>query len=274
MKKIILGVLLFCFLPVGLFQSSTANSEEKSKIVYFCPMHPHVHSFEQGICPICGMRLEKMPDKTNAPLNFDRNATVPGRKSIYIDDMQFQLSGAALVSVLKKDLTIRIPASGKALSKKNVVLYFAERDLSFVAVGHRVKIHAPMLGEKAGSLLGKISGLDALLDPMTKTLRAEVELSFPVEELKPEASIFAEMERTKKGVLAIPREAVLSFGDYAYVFLLDQKTKVLSPQKITLGLKGEAFNEVTSGLVENQVISAGPNFLIDSESRIQVGRGQ
>ncbi len=274
LQNILLTALLFT--PHNFsFDSEIVLGEVAKKELYYCPMHPHVHSFEPGVCPICGMKLEKMPEGKQTSFNGIADETkeqIPGRKSVYLDEMQFQLSGSALTKVKRQDLVSRIPAGGKVLSKKSLTLYVAERDIQFVAVGSLVQATASMLSGKL--LKGKVSNMDTLLDPMTKTLRVEVELNSNHEGLRPEGSIFAEIERSRKNILIIPREAVLSFGAYSYVFLMDENKTKLTPQKITTGIDDEKYIEVISGLSENQTISSGPNFLIDSESRIQVGRGQ
>ena len=44
----------------SLQKSDTTMSKEKSpKVVYSCPMHPEVTSDNPGMCPKCGMKLEK-----------------------------------------------------------------------------------------------------------------------------------------------------------------------------------------------------------------------
>jgi len=43
----------------------------------------------------------------------------------------------------------------------------------------------------------------------------------------------------------------------------------VSPKKVKLGIKAEGFYEVLEGLVAGDIISSGPNFLIDSEAKIR-----
>lgn len=42
-------------------------TQQTSKVIYTCPMHPEVQSSKPGTCPKCSMKLEKKTVKVNAP---------------------------------------------------------------------------------------------------------------------------------------------------------------------------------------------------------------
>ena len=66
----------------------------------------------------------------------------------------------------------------------------------------------------------------------------------------------------------IPYDAVLRTGKETLVYKVSNDGK-LSPVKIVLGRSSGDDIEVVDGLRENDLISFGPNFLIDSEARLK-----
>jgi Cu(I)/Ag(I) efflux system membrane fusion protein len=72
----------------------------------------------------------------------------------------------------------------------------------------------------------------------------------------------------KKQVLAVPEAAVLHTGEHDLVFVSDGHGR-FSPREVRVGMRGQGAVEIREGLKEGEMVSAGSNFLIDSESRIQ-----
>ena len=83
-----------------------------------------------------------------------------------------------------------------------------------------------------------------------------------------ETSFSGYVEVDLKNRLAIPESAVLHTGraDLVYIFGAEN---TLTAKAVKLGIKTEGFYEVLSGINENDSISSGPNFLIDSEAKIR-----
>lgn len=192
---------------------------------------------------------------------------VPLRGVVTVDDAQFRLSGAALSKVERRDFSITIPVAGRALSSSRVALQVPEREIGSLKPGMEVEVTSPSTGEEA--IQGKIVGIDSVLDPMTRTLRVDVQLSRSYASLKSEASVQGVTKRKIQNVITIPREALMQSGPGAYVFVANHETGQFIPKKVVPGEKGKDWIEVKEGLAEGQLISSGPNFLIDSESRIQ-----
>jgi hypothetical protein len=67
--------------------------------------------------------------------------------------------------------------------------------------------------------------------------------------------------------LVVPEKSIFFSGDTNIVYLY--KNDQLYPKKISIGAKvGEEY-VVLDGLTSEDLISSGPNFLIDSESKIR-----
>jgi Cu(I)/Ag(I) efflux system membrane fusion protein len=86
--------------------------------------------------------------------------------------------------------------------------------------------------------------------------------------LKAEASLVGSLHVKIPDVLSIPENAVVRTGDHTIVYLSDGKGG-FAPRIVKLGVKADGRFEVKSGLVDGEKISSGPNFLFDSESRIE-----
>ena len=79
-------------------------SDGKGKQVYQCSMHPNVVSDKQGLCPICGMDLQKVK-KINAK-------GIPGRAPVQLTGQQKQLINIRTVPVTEGPVHQSIRARG------------------------------------------------------------------------------------------------------------------------------------------------------------------
>ncbi len=247
-------------LPAG----APPSAEKKIKF-YRNPMNPLVTS--------------KVPAKDNMGMDYipiyemegspaQNTSDVPFHGEVNIDQTQLSLSGAVLTKVERRDLMLEIPVSGRALNSSRVALQVREREIGSLQVGLEVMLTSASLPGK--EVIGKITGLDFALDPMTRTLRVNVALSRSHSALKSEASVEGFVRRKLPAVLTVPREGIMPGprgSTYAYV--ADNNSGKLIPRKVVLGARGRDYIELVSGLNEGELISAGPNFLIDSESRIR-----
>ncbi len=70
MKHSILSLILALIFAVGNAQHQGHNmpATATGKVIYTCPMHPKVQSEKPGLCPLCGMELEKKKVKKSPAL--------------------------------------------------------------------------------------------------------------------------------------------------------------------------------------------------------------
>ena len=119
---------------------------------------------------------------------------------------------------------------------------------------------------------GKVSYILPQVDPATRTLKVRLQFDNPGYALKPE--MYGEVEFRTGGMrkLVVPQSAVLNSGDRQVVFL-DRSNGYFEPREVKTGTEYDGRVEILSGLQAGERIVTSGNFLIDSESRLKLGRG-
>ena len=308
MKYLMMSALMM--VSTGTFMVSSSQSAViEKKEFYSCPMHPQVKSDQPGECPICHMTLQKVSTTKDRKIKFYRNpmnpsitskvptkdnmgmdyipvyeseanqspSEVPGRSAVILDQNQFQLSGAHLITPKRGDADASIPVAGRILSSSQIALQVPEHDLASLKPGLKVDLLSPATGDEI--LHGKVSSLNSMIDPMTRTLRVNVQLDKSNSALRTEGSIQGYVKKSFNNALTLPQSAILELKGIHYVFVADEKSGTFTPKKIKILSDSVEFNGISSvviqeGLSEGESVSSGPNFLLDSESRIQVSHDQ
>lgn len=231
---------------------------------YTCPMHPHVHEHKAGKCPICGMPLvKKFSDGQKKKIESHKGSKIP------VTTEQLKLVGIGKYTVTKKDMTFVLPVSGRMLSSREVVFQIFESDLSLVKSGLEFKGALAVLPDQ--ELTGQIRSIDYLVDPSSRTIRVVGSLAQNPKQFVIEGSFHGEILNIEKDQIAVPEQAVLHTGEENLVYLFTSENKLL-PAAVVLGKKSSKEYQILSGLNEGDVISTGPNFLIDSEAKIRGDR--
>lgn len=116
---------------------------------------------------------------------------------------------------------------------------------------------------------GKVTHLAPVIDPVTRALRAEVEVDNSDGKLRP--GMFVEViivKELRKGVPSVARESVINRGGKWVVFLL--KGQRVSMQEVVLGLGDDKIVEIRKGLsVGEKVVTRGLETLAD-QTRVRV----
>jgi membrane fusion protein (multidrug efflux system) len=116
---------------------------------------------------------------------------------------------------------------------------------------------------------GNVIRLAPMIDPVTRALRAEVEVKNPEGKLRP--GMFVEVEIIKeqrKDVTVVPREAVTDRGGKWVVFIL--KGQRVAMKEVTLGLGDDDIVEIREGIaVGERVVTRGLETLTD-QTRVRV----
>jgi hypothetical protein len=264
---IILIVVVFAiatfWVSLSLFKKSDYTNHENhihsEDAIYTCPMHPEIRQDKPGPCPICGMKLVKVTNEKSkdSPLKTEANFN--------ISPYQAKLVGIKPVAAQLKMVSHSIPVSGRIISKTTLALQVFERDLRYIKPGVNFTGRSEVYPEDI--IHGVVSSVDSMADPSSRTIRVIGRIMSSGRNTLSEASFTGQVIINLGEKLVVPEKSVLFTGNGNFVYLY--KEDLLSPQKVSLGAKvGEEY-VILNGLKDGDLISSGPNFLIDSESKIR-----
>lgn len=146
-----------------------------------------------------------------------------------------------------------------------------EADIPFLKVGDQVEYTLQALPGK--TFAGKISFINPILDPVTRTAKIRVETNNPGLELMPEmyanARITAPLKQQGEGIV-IPKSAVLWTGKRSIVYIQQPDTEIPAflLREIELGPSlGESY-VVLSGIKEGDKVVTQGAFVIDASAQL------
>jgi multidrug efflux pump subunit AcrA (membrane-fusion protein) len=243
-------------------KSKTATEQVAASSYWTCPMHPQIHQDHPGECPICHMKLVQVKAQ---PKEEQKMATGEAA-AVHATSQQLELVGIQKTQVERMSLFAKIPIAGRFITSNALAFQIYESDL------HYIKSGVPFKGESstfsAEEISGVVSSVDSIIDPTSRTVRAIGTIKNGPKGILSETSFSGVIEIELKDRIAIPESAVLHSGQGDLVYLFGESNK-LTAKVVKLGLKAEGFYEVVGGLKQGDVISSGPNFLIDSEAKIR-----
>lgn len=215
------------------------------------------------------------------------------RRLAYWDIPAAEIAQVESTGVVRKTLTLRSPVTGVVVQKSVVAgqrimagqaLYqivdlrsvwvqgeVFERDLPAVHLGQTVNATFEALPGVVRT--GRITFIDPVINPDTRTARVRVVLANGDMALKP--GMYATLTATAReaaNTLSIPRNAVLSTGERNLVFL-KRPDGMLEPREVTLGMAGDDRVAVLHGLAVGDTVVATATFLVDAESNLAEAMG-
>ncbi len=242
--------------PVTQASMANAESEHTDPDGYWtCPMHPQVHKHEKGACPICGMALVKVKGKASAP-----------QQSIELTEVQIQNTQINKHTVVRKDVYVSVSVAGRVMSSREISFQVYESDLAILKIGSEFVGASSTSPDK--KVKGRITRIDNLVDPSSRTIRVTGQLSESLSPLVLESGFYGEIQTQLKNQIVIPEEALLFSGMKALVYFFSTDNK-LEAREVAVGLKTQKEYQILSGLSEGDMISGSANFLLDSESKIR-----
>jgi Cu(I)/Ag(I) efflux system membrane fusion protein len=155
------------------------------------------------------------------------------------------------------------------LSSVWVLADIYEYEVPLVKLGQQARVTLPYYSGAA--LTATVSYISPSLDPMSRTVKARLSMKNPGLLLKPE--MFANVEIAVGGGkrLVIPSEAVLDSGIRQIIYV-EKKPGTYEMRQVKLGVRGDKFVEVLSGLKAGEKVVTSGNFLIDSETQLRMGQ--
>ncbi len=224
---------------------------------YTCPMHSEVRQDHKGQCPICGMdlvktRKDETAKKDSALLNLDQTQLVLARIPKY--------------KVTRQNLQKKVFTAGRMIAKNQVALQVYESDLQDIRRDLKVAVNSML--SPADNLNGTVTFIESFVEASSRTVRVVVTLDKELSRFISDGVVSAQIIIPKRNVIAVPRDAILPTGqkNKIFVFVSEQS---LEPRDVILGMRDDHHQEILLGVKEGEEIAAGPNFLIDSESRIR-----
>ncbi len=152
-----------------------------------------------------------------------------------------------------------------------------ESDISWIRTGQRVEFETEAYPGK--SFKGKVTFIDPVVDPKTRTIKVRVNVKNQDLKLKPDMFVRAKVysgivnrNKDKNFILplVIPSSAPLVTGKRAVVYVtVPGKKGVFEGRNITLGPLADEYYIVTEGLKEGENVVVNGAFKIDSDLQIQ-----
>ena len=186
--------------------------------------------------------------------------------SLEVTPQQQKYANISKFKIEKQDFTWTLSVSGRMLTSREVAFQVYESDLAQLKLGLEFK--GTISASSHQILKGQLISIDQMVDPSSRTVRVIGRISSGNSTPVLESTFEGEIFHIIKNQIVVPEEAVLRGGtqDLVYVFTTDT---ALSPRKVQLGLKSKAGYQILSGLKADEIISTGPNFLLDSEAKIR-----
>jgi membrane fusion protein, copper/silver efflux system len=107
------------------------------------------------------------------------------------------------------------------------------------------------------------------LDATARTLKVRLELDNPDHVLRPDMFVNVDLAVTRPPTLTVPSDAILESGLNKTVFV-EHGNGFFEPREVEIGWRHGSRIEITKGLEPGERIALSGNFLIDSESRLQL----
>jgi RND family efflux transporter MFP subunit len=147
-----------------------------------------------------------------------------------------------------------------------------EYELPWIRLGQTVSMTLSYFPGR--SFEGKVTFINPVVDPKTRTIQVRMEFDNPDWELKPDmyANVMIQSP-IEIEALAVPEEAVIRSGLDNRVVVQNAKGQ-FSSEKVTLGAQAEGYIQVVEGLEAGDKIVTSSNFLIDSESNLKEALGK
>lgn len=140
-----------------------------------------------------------------------------------------------------------------------------ENEAKYIRPGMEVQIRHAQLGK---TFAAKVSSVLPLFDPVTKTLKVQLEVANPRYDLRPDMFVDVEIPITMPPSLHISADAVIDSGTRNIVYV-DIGNSTFEPRTVETGWRLGRQIEITDGLMPGEKVIVSGNFLVDSESRMK-----
>lgn len=187
-------------------------------------------------------RLQAIHEYTRIVAPYDGIVTERNVDTGYLVQPTKSTSEKPLIVVVRAD-TVR------------VFVDVPESDASLVVDGCEASIRIPSAANRV--VMGKVSRTAWLLNPTTRTLRAEIDIPNSDGSLRPGMYVIAEMKIAERpNAFALPRTAILMNGQQAVCLAVDDNNAIIR-KPIVVGIRAAEEVEVVDGLTGEERIIPG-----------------
>jgi RND family efflux transporter MFP subunit len=141
-----------------------------------------------------------------------------------------------------------------------------ENEAPYFQPGRTVKVTLP---QQKKTFMAKVSTVLPLFDPATRTLKVRLETDNTGYTLRPDMFVDVELPVTFAPAVTVPAGAILDAGLRKTVFV-DRGNGIFEPRLVETGWRFGNRVEITRGLEPGERIVVSGNFLIDSESKMEL----
>ena len=152
------------------------------------------------------------------------------------------------------------------LSRVWIYLDVYEKDLPHIQVGQTVHITNESYPDDVFS--GKVTFIDPVMNPETRTARVRTEFANQHGKLKPQMYVTAKVSFPAANGIVIPLSAVLSTGKRSVVWV-EVGDGAFEPRDVVVGLETDDEAQIAEGLHGGENVAATGGFLLDSESALR-----
>jgi len=144
-----------------------------------------------------------------------------------------------------------------------------ESQISGVKIGQEVEVKTQAYPDEV--FTGRISFIEPVLNPTTRTVKIRADFPNPHHMLKPEMYVEVKIKSGQnQNCLTIPASAVINTG-HRIVAWVEKEPNVFVPRDVKLGEKLGDYYVVLDGLSEGEMVVSQGGFLIDSEAQLRAG---
>jgi Cu(I)/Ag(I) efflux system membrane fusion protein len=148
-----------------------------------------------------------------------------------------------------------------------VIAEVPENLAAIVRSGNAVQARA--LALPGVTFQGKVSAILPEVNPVTRTLKARVELANPGNRLVPGMFVTVSLApAVRSDTLLVPSEAIIQTGKRSVVVVAQDDGR-FAPVDVEVGLDSDGRTEIRKGLQEGQKIVVSGQFLVDSEANLK-----
>lgn len=157
------------------------------------------------------------------------------------------------------------------LSKLWVLLDAYESDLSLLKLGNEISFN--VAGFQGEDFKAKITYIDPIMNPSTRTASVRAEINNSGQRLKPEMFVTARIKTNAKESsegISVPRTSVLWSGKRSVVYVKDQSSEMPSfeMREVTIGPRMGEMYLIKSGLQVGEEIVTNGVFAIDAAAQL------